>query len=91
MNDNKKYIVWVIWGEDACRKFDRSEKVLINTNQVDGYAKKYEFDTEAELNAFKFGVSECAGWYDSRMANEDQLEIRNDGVIENCSGIDAKK
>ena len=24
----------------------------------------YKFDTKAELNAFKFGVSEMEGWYD---------------------------
>lgn len=72
MSDNKKHIIWVVWGEDACRKFDEGKKVPVKDN-VDGYAKKYEFDTEVELNAFKFGVNEHAGWFDCRMANENQI------------------
>jgi hypothetical protein len=50
----KKHKVTIIWGTEAVKGIEKPIK---------GYTKiKYQFDTEAQLNAFLKGVSESNGW-----------------------------
>ena len=44
----KKYSVWILWGEDP---------------QEDQEPLQYEFNTQAELDAFLMGIEEGDGWF----------------------------
>lgn len=67
------FIIWVIWGEGAVRKFSEGKVVSVFTGNVDGHAKVYCFKTEAEQTAFLLGVSHANGWMDSLVLTESPI------------------
>lgn len=63
-----KHKVWFAWGEYAAREAESYlawEKGTERPATDNLNLSEYEFDTEAELNAFIKGVDEAVGWIDS--------------------------
>ena len=69
----EKKTVWVLWGEEP---------------EVAGNEPlKYEFNTQAELDAFLLGISEGDGWFGYDYIERDQQPSLTE--FENYSGEDA--
>jgi hypothetical protein len=82
----KKHSVWVVHGETACKNFFDG-KVVSTQEDVDGYAKKYEFDTEIELEAFKKGISVSTSWFENVVIEQMNIEV-NGNLIKAVSEVD---
>ena len=83
-NENINNVIYLIWGQKANDDFT-SGKLVKTDDDCDGHAKRYEFDTENELNAFKKGIEESQGWNDATVVKASEVEIRDNGIIENNS------
>ena len=56
-----KHKVWFVWGSEAVRDYlNWKEKPKSSTDNLN--LSEYEFDTEAEVNAFLEGVDAANGW-----------------------------
>lgn len=84
--ENTTNVIYVIWGQKANNDFIHG-KLVKTDNDCDGHAKRYEFDTEIELNAFKKGIEESQGWNEAVIVKASEVEIREDGIIENNSAF----
>jgi len=60
----KKYAIVLVCGTDACHIIGDGLRL---TNDVEGSWATYEFDTQAELDAFCSGVDACDGWLETTL------------------------
>jgi hypothetical protein len=74
-----KVVIYVIWGTKANDDFAIGKLVKTDSN-CDGHAKKYEFDTEAEKNAFVKGIEESQGWEEATVVKESEVKITAIGI-----------
>lgn len=74
-----KHSIYVIWGKQANDDFAIG-KIVTTEYSCDGHAKKYEFDTEAELKAFSKGISESQGWEEATIVKETEVEVSENGI-----------
>ena len=81
LQEQTKCIVYVIWGQKANDDFAIG-KLVKTDNDCDGHAKRYEFDTEIELNAFKKGIEESQGWNEATVVKESEVEIKEIIIVE---------
>lgn len=79
--NNKKHTVWVVWGALAVNQFNNGFPVS-TLNREMGYAKKYEFDTIKEREAFIKGIKESRSWMDARILQETEIEIQGNNISE---------
>jgi hypothetical protein len=57
-----EFYLTVIFGTEQIRKFFSKE--IFSEREINEYTKFYSFATEAELNAFIYGLEEANGWLD---------------------------
>jgi hypothetical protein len=62
---NGKYILNVVWGEDAENLCDKNEFEYVwnNAESLGVSIKTYSFDSQQELNAFMLAMEETVGWH----------------------------
>lgn len=90
LQEKTKCIVYVIWGQKANDDFT-SGKLVKTDDDCDGHAKRYEFDTENELNAFKKGIEESQGWNEATVVKASEVEIKDNGIVTNHFSLDEDK
>lgn len=69
--ENGKFQLTVVFGTEACEAVNNGEFYKIDRHQD---LKEYEFDTEAECRAFAKGLDEMAGWYESIVLSDEDVE-----------------
>jgi hypothetical protein len=74
-----KQVIYVVWGTQANDDFAIGKVVKTNDN-CDGHAKRYEFDTEAEKDAFIKGVEEAQGWQEAIIVKASEVVITEKGI-----------
>jgi hypothetical protein len=74
-----KKVIYVIWGTQANDDFAMG-KVVKTDYSCDGHAVKYEFDTDAEVEAFSKGISEAQGWQEATMVKATEVVITETGI-----------
>lgn len=74
-----KKVIYVIWGTQANDNFAMGKVVKTDYN-CDGHAVKYEFDTDAEVEAFSKGISEAQGWQEATVLKESEIEVTATGI-----------
>jgi hypothetical protein len=74
-----KKVIYVIWGTQANDDFAMGKVVKTDYN-CDGHAKKYEFNTDAEVTAFCKGISESQGWNEAIVVKPSEVEETEIGI-----------
>jgi hypothetical protein len=70
-----KHGIYIIWGGEAAKKFDKKGEIVMNEN-----VRLYEFDSAKELKAFTLGVDACQGWDDNVKIPQELAEIKGNKI-----------
>ena len=67
------YYAKIIFGKDQVRKYHNNEAFTDYEKTIN--LKKYNFETQAERNAFYKGIGEAMGWLEFEVINESEDKI----------------
>ncbi|GEM_PF-3346800 len=66
---SEKFKVYLLLGSDVCNLYENCSENS-DIDEVFESVKIYEFETENELNAFLFGISEAIAYFDYCLLSE---------------------